>query len=92
MKNVTIFLCLTVAICSLFSPTVATTQMLNPYAPMNAVAAEPLTPYNLWDIPECSRTSYTPCPAPVPFSTQLPDLPPVSAPFPGPFGIPVPVP
>ncbi len=74
------------------SPWSAYSQALNPYAPMNATAAEPLTPYNLWDIPACSRTSYLPCPAPIPFSMQFPDVPPVYAPFPGPFGIPVPVP
>jgi hypothetical protein len=67
-------------------------QTLNPYAPMNAIAAEPLEPYNLWQIPQCSRTSYLPCPSPAPFAELLPDYPPAWAPFPGPFGLPVPVP
>lgn len=67
-------------------------QMINPYLPMNAPAAEPLTPYNLWDIPACSRTSYLPCPTCGPLGAQLPDIPPVYEPFPGPFNIPVPVP
>jgi hypothetical protein len=70
----------------------AHSHMLNPYAPMNAIAAEPLEPYNLWQIPQCSRTSYYPCPASLPFSTLLPDVPPAWAAFPGPFGVPVPVP
>ena len=69
-----------------------TTPRLNPYAPTNAVAAEPFTPYNLWDIPKISRTFYEPCTACGPPAALLPDLPPVSQPFPGPFGIPVPVP
>jgi hypothetical protein len=67
-------------------------QMINPYLPMNAVAAEPLTPYNLWDIPDCSRTSYLPCPTCGPFGAQVPDIPPVYERFPGPFNLPVPVP
>lgn len=62
------------------------------YAPMNAVAAEPDTPYNLDEIPKCSRVYYLPCPTWGPFTEYLPDVPPVSAPFPGPFGICVPVP
>ncbi|MBI4962585.1 MAG: hypothetical protein HY913_04850 [Desulfomonile tiedjei] len=67
-------------------------QAINPYAPTNAVGAEPMTPYNLWDIPERSRTEYLPCPTCGPQSAQLPDLPPVWKPFPGPFCIPVPLP
>jgi hypothetical protein len=67
-------------------------QMINPYLPMNAVAAEPQTPYNLWEIPDCSRTSYLPCLTCGPFGAQLPDIPPVREPFPGPFNVPVPVP
>jgi hypothetical protein len=67
-------------------------QMLNPYTPSNAVAAEPLDPYNLWEIPACSYKSYVPCPTCGPMSAQLPDLPPIWAPFPGPFCRPVPVP
>jgi len=72
--------------------TSAQCQMLYAYAPMNAVTAEPDTPYNLDDIPKCSRVHYVPCPTWGPFAANLPDLPPVSQPFPGPFGIPVPVP
>ncbi|MGB6065058.1 MAG: hypothetical protein WBG50_09630 [Desulfomonilaceae bacterium] len=62
------------------------------YAPMNAVTAEPNTPYNLDAIPECSRVYYVPCPTWGPFAEYLPDVPPVQQPFPGPFGICVPVP
>ena len=62
------------------------------YAPMNAVTAEPGTPYNLNAIPECSRVRYFPCPTWGPFADYLPDVPPVWQPFPGPFGICVPVP
>jgi hypothetical protein len=51
-------------------------QVLNPYAPTNAVAAEPMEPYNLWLIPDCSRTHYVPCPTCYyPFSAGLPDVP-----------------
>jgi len=67
-------------------------QMINPYLPMNATAAEPVTPYNLWEIPPCSRTSYLPCPTCGPMGAQFPDIPPIYEPFPGPFLCPVPVP
>jgi hypothetical protein len=67
-------------------------EALYAYAPMNAVAAEPNTPYNLDNIPKCSRVYYVPCPAWAPFATYLPDVPPASASFPGPFGVCVPVP
>lgn len=67
-------------------------QRLNPYAPANATPAQPLTPYNLWEIPRISRVAYEPCPACGYASTLLPDLPPMSEPIRGPFGIPVPVP
>ncbi len=70
----------------------AHSDMLYAYAPMNAVTAEPDTPYNLDDIPKCSRVYYVPCPTWGPFAAYLPDVPPVSQPFPGPFGICVPVP
>ena len=73
-------------------PVPAGAQPLNPYAPTNAVAAEPDTPYNLWAIPECSRTEYLPCPTCGPQSAQLPDLPPIWQPVAGPFNFPVPVP
>jgi len=69
-----------------------TANMLNPYLPHNAVAAEPFVPYNLWDMPHCSRTEYLPCPTCGPESKQLPDIPPIWQPVAGPFGIPVPVP
>jgi hypothetical protein len=67
-------------------------QRLNPYAPPNATPAEPPTPYNLWEIPRISRVAYEPCPGCGYASTLLPDLPPMSEPLRGPFGIPVPVP
>jgi hypothetical protein len=67
-------------------------QMLNPYLPHNAVTAEPMEPYNLWLIPKLSRTLYPPCPSPIPAAAKLPDNPPFRAPFPGPLGLPVPVP
>jgi hypothetical protein len=70
----------------------AQSDTLYAYAPMNAVAAEPDTPYNLDDIPKCSRVYYVPCPTWGPFAEYLPDVPPVSQPFPGPFGVCVPVP
>ncbi len=67
-------------------------QALYAYSPMNATTAEPDTPYNLDNIPKCSRVYYVPCPTWGPFAEYLPDVPPVGAPFPGPFGICVPVP
>jgi hypothetical protein len=74
------------------APTDAPCQMLNPYLPHNAVVAQPPTPYYLRNIPRCSRTYYDPCPSCGPVAAQFPDLPPVNQPFPGPFGIPVPLP
>ncbi len=65
---------------------------LNPYLPMNAVAAEPADIYNLDEIPLCSEKLYLPCPSPIPFSAQFPDIPPLQVAFRGVFGIPVPVP
>ncbi len=91
MKKLSVFLIGT-SLLIIMSAHTAHCQMLNPYLPMNAVAAQPFEPYNLWEIPQCSRTSYYPCPVPVPFSTLLPDVPPAWTCFPGPFGIPVPVP
>lgn len=67
-------------------------QMINPYLPMNAVTAEPLTPYNIWDIPDISRTSYLPCADCGPRGAQLPDIPPIYEPVQGAFNFPVPVP
>ena len=69
-----------------------TSPRMNPYLPTNAVAAEPPTPYNLNQLPKCSRTDYPPCPTCGPPAGLLPDLPPVSAPFPGHFYRPVPLP
>ncbi len=62
MKKLSAFL---ICACLLVIMSVVTAHcnLLNPYAPMNAIAAEPLEPYNLWEIPQCSRTSYLPCPA-----------------------------
>ena len=70
----------------------ASAQVINPYLPYNAIAADPPTPYNLLGIPKCSRKYYDPCPSVPPAAAQFPDLTPVWQPFPGPFGIPVPVP
>ncbi|AFM24303.1 hypothetical protein [Desulfomonile tiedjei] len=67
-------------------------EPLNPYLPMNAVAAEPMDPYNLNEIPMCSEKLYLPCPSPIPFSAQFPDIPPLQVAFRGVFGCPVPVP
>jgi hypothetical protein len=66
--------------------------VLNPYEPYNAVAAQPPTPYNLNQIVQMSRLFYEPCPWWGPYADHLPDVPPVCQPFPGPLGIPVPVP
>ncbi len=71
---------------------IALCEPLNPYLPMNAVAAEPLDAYNLNQIPLCSEKLYLPCPAPIPFSAQFPDIPPLQVAFRGVFGIRVPVP
>jgi len=75
-----------------FLPINVHAQALNPYAPHNAVAAEPDTPYNLWGMPSCSRTEYLPCPTCGPQSAQLPDLPPIWQPVAGPFNFPASVP
>lgn len=69
-----------------------TFQRLNPYAPMNATAAAPLTPYNLDEYPQCSNVLYPPCPGCGPPGTLLPDIPPINQAFRGPLGCPVPVP
>ncbi len=71
---------------------VASGQMLNPYLPHNAQAAEPPDPYNLDYWPKTSRTWYPPCPTCGIVSFQFPELPPNCQSFPGPFGIQVPVP
>jgi hypothetical protein len=65
---------------------------LNPYLPMNAVAAEPMDAYNLNEIPLCSEKLYLPCPALIPLSAEFPDIPPLQVAFRGVFGIPFPVP
>ena len=66
---------------------------LNPYAPHNAVAAEPPTPYNNLDfIPRLSRVDYPPCPDCGTRTYGLPDFPHISQPVKGPFQKPVPVP
>ena len=67
-------------------------QMLNPYTPFNAVTAEPPPPIDMEQIPRISRVYYEPCPWWGPYADHLLDVPPVSRPFPGPYGIPVPVP
>jgi hypothetical protein len=65
---------------------------LNPYAPMNAVAAEPFEPYNLWEIPQCSVPYYLPCPTCGPAAAGLPDVYPVPRTIKGFLWLPVPVP
>jgi hypothetical protein len=67
-------------------------QMINPYLPHNAVAAEPQPPYDFDLIPQVSRTFYLPCPSSVPYANHLPDAPPFWRPIMGPFGMPVPQP
>jgi len=71
---------------------VGTCQMMNAYLPTNAVAAEPPSPYDLWQAPCMSRTLYQPCVNCGPYGIELPDIPPLQQPFPGPFGLSVPVP
>lgn len=70
----------------------ASAQFLNPYAPTNAVAAEPNTPYNLDLLPKDARVTYMVCPTCGPDSQLLPDVPPPCRPFPGPLGFPVSLP
>jgi hypothetical protein len=67
----------------------ASCQLINPYGPYSAVAAEPQPPYNLDQIPQKSRTFYLPCPSVIPYADQLPDAPPFWSPIIGPFGLPV---
>ena len=83
-----------VALCSIVAldPFDASAQMINPYLPHNAIAAQPPDPYLLIGIPKCSRKYYDPCPSCPRAAAQFPDLTPVGQPFPGPFGIPVAVP
>lgn len=64
----------------------------NPYLPMNAVAAYPPTPYNLWDYQKYSRSWVIPCPSCGRGSTLLPDMPTVYQSVRGPFQVAVPVP
>ncbi len=92
MKKILFLSILAVALLATAMVSAGSCQMLNPYEPYNAVGAEPPTPYNLEQIPRISRTFYVPCPWWRPYANYLPDVPPVSQPFPGPFGIPVPVP
>jgi hypothetical protein len=65
---------------------------INPYLPRNAVAATPLTPYNLWEIPRTSRKWYAPCPTCVRPGLLLPDVPNVRERIQGRKGRPVRVP
>ncbi len=67
-------------------------QMLNPYLPMNAVAAETLEPYNLWEIPYVSIPYYWPCPTYGPAAAGLPDVYPPPQYIKGFLWLPVPVP
>lgn len=93
----TIVLALIVTLSSIVALDVADVYSypINPYLPHNAIAADPPTPYwliDMVDIPKCSSKYYDPCPSCVSPASQFPDLTPVQQPFPGPFGIPVPVP
>jgi hypothetical protein len=63
-----------------------------PYLPRNAVAAQPLTPYNLWAIPRSSRKAYAPCPTCGRAGLLLPDVPNVRERIAGRKGRPVRVP
>jgi len=62
------------------------------YDPMNAVAADPETPYNFDAIPKYSRNWVVPCPDCVPPSGLVPDLQPMREAFRAKQGRPVPVP
>ena len=64
----------------------AASPRIYPYAPQNAVAAEPPTPYNPDQICPVSIDGYGPCPTCGHPSTLLPDLPPAWEPVQGPFG------
>ena len=81
-----------VALVALICPTSGFCGRLNPYAPHNAIAAEPMTPYNDLDIRPPSLLYQRPCPSCGPPAYLLPDLPPVCQPVRAPMGIPVPVP
>lgn len=91
MKKIVLFIITLVAI-NMVTASLASAQVLNPYAPTNAVTAETMDPYNLWQIPQWSRTHYVPCPTCYfPFSSGLPDVP-IQWCVRGCLGIPVPVP
>jgi len=91
MKNILLFVISLLAV-NIVTVGLVSAEVLNPYAPTNAVAAEPMTPYNLWLIPEWSRTHYVPCPTCYfPSSGGLPDVPTQWC-VRGSLGIPVPVP
>ena len=91
MKKIFLFIITLVAV-NIVTAGLVSAQVLNPYAPTNAVTAEPMEPYNLWLIPQWSRTHYVPCPTCyVPFSRGLPDVP-IQWCVRGCLGIPVPVP
>lgn len=62
------------------------------YAPMNAVGAEPKTPYNLNHVHRWGKLFNYPCPSCVPAHLLFPDAPPISQRMRGPWGVPVPVP
>ncbi len=75
MKRVLVIALTAIVVC-VFAAGACNAQALNPYLPHNAVTAEPLEPYNLWLIPQCSRTHYVPCPTCYcSFSSGLPDVP-----------------
>ena len=91
MKKIFLFIITLVAV-NIVTAGLVSAQVLNPYAPTNAVTAEPMEPYNLWLIPQWSRTHYVPCPTCYfPFSSGLPDVP-IQWCVQGWLGIPVPVP
>ena len=92
MLRICLFILTFTTVIMTFCSGIAQCNNLNPYLPQNAIAAQPATPYNLNFIPCKSSVRYQPYPARVPGSHLLPDVPSVGKPFPGPFGIPVPVP
>jgi hypothetical protein len=87
-----VFCCLMAVLLVFGSAALVAGQMINPYLPFNAPAAEPPDPYNIDFYPKMSRTSYHPCPTCGLVAAQFLELPPMRQPFPGPFGIAVPVP
>lgn len=91
MKTLTILM-LTALFLAASLATAPAFNRLDPYAPMNATAAQPKTPYNLSEIHPVSKYYNYPCPSCVPDNVLLPNIPPIGVPMRGPHGVPVPVP